>query len=164
MGIYKNGIWKQNEFNEYILPRGYLQLDYLESSRTQYIDTNFKLNQNSRVKINFYQNSYSSGYQIPFGTRVSNTYQFFIGGAHANGRNDWYYRYGSLLNDPTLTGEPDVNGYHEADLNRRIYKLDNYNYVFTPQTFQTNYNCYIFGVNAEGVFDTSTVPWRAAQR
>ena len=155
MAINKNGQWIQSGFNERLLPDGYTQLEYIESSGTQYIDTNFKPNQNSRIKINFYQNSYSSGFQIPFGTRVSNTYQFFIGGAHQNGRNDWYYRYGSILHDPNLTGNPDVDGYHEADLNGRIYKLDNYIYVFSPTTFQTNYNCYIFGVNAEGVFDTS---------
>lgn len=55
MGIYKNGIWEQNEFNERMLPDGYTQLEYIEGTGTQYININFAAKSNCIIntKINF---------------------------------------------------------------------------------------------------------------
>ena len=100
-------------------------------------------------------NTYSSGYRVPFGTRVSNTYQFFIGSAHEGGRDDWYYRYGSVNYDSSPTGNPPVDGMHHADLNKNVYTLDNFTHTFASSTFQSSHNCYIFGVNANGSVSSS---------
>ena len=40
MSIYKNGIWVQSSINERLLPEGYTQIEYLESTGTQWIDSN----------------------------------------------------------------------------------------------------------------------------
>ena len=156
MGIYKTGIWKTNNIYEKTLPDGYTELEYIESTGTQYIDTGFKPNQDTRIISDFYMNTYSSWYRVPFGTRAANTLQFFIGSAREGGRDDWYYRYNSIVWDPIEAGNPGVAGFHHADLNKNIFTLDNYSYTFTPATFQTDYNCYIFGVNYSGGFDTAT--------
>lgn len=132
------------------LPPEYQAVEYIESTGTQYIDTGFKPNQDTRIISDFYMNTYSSGYRVPFGTRVSNTYQFFIGSAHEGGRDDWYYRYGSVNYDSSPKGDPPVDGMHHADLNKNVYTLDNFTHTFSPSTFQSSHNCYIFGVNANG--------------
>lgn len=58
------------------LPEGYLQLSYIESSGTQYIDTGFKPNNNTRVVMDVM--STSSGTFAFFGTRDTETTNAYI--------------------------------------------------------------------------------------
>ena len=58
------------------LPEGYLQLSYIESSGTQYIDTGFKPNNNTRVVMDAM--STSSGTFAFFGTRDTETANAYI--------------------------------------------------------------------------------------
>ncbi len=51
-----------------VLPAGYTQLEYIESTGTQYIDTGIKGNNNTRFDINF-QNTAGTG--MVFGSRIS---------------------------------------------------------------------------------------------
>lgn len=142
-------IFGETEYDRRGLPDEYIWLTYIKSTGAQYIDTKFKPNQNTRIICDFYMMNYNTGYRIPFGTRVGNNYQFLIGSARQNGRDDWYHRYGSL-DTVSPAGNPSVEGIHHADLNKNYYTLDNFTHTFNSQTFQTDYNCYIFGVNASG--------------
>lgn len=51
------------------LPEGYLELEYIQSSGTQYIDTGFKPNQNTRIVMDVQLINPGSSYQAVFGTR-----------------------------------------------------------------------------------------------
>ena len=51
-----------------ILPDGYVQLEYIQSSGTQYIDTGFKPNQDTRVTMDF-QLLNENGWRVLFGAR-----------------------------------------------------------------------------------------------
>ena len=45
MAINKNGQWIQSGFNERFIPGGYTQLEYIENTGSQYIDTGVYPNQ-----------------------------------------------------------------------------------------------------------------------
>lgn len=53
------------------LPEGYTQVNYIQSSGAQYIDTGFTPNQNSRVVMDCEANTLTSGGIFPFGVRTS---------------------------------------------------------------------------------------------
>ena len=59
-------------FTPRTLPSGFTQVEYLESSGTQYIDTGFKHNQNTRICIDI-KNAQSKTTTCAFGGRISNT-------------------------------------------------------------------------------------------
>ena len=45
------GVWTQIHNPASDVPEGYTQLEYIESSKTQYIDTGFKPNQDTKAEI-----------------------------------------------------------------------------------------------------------------
>ena len=47
------GVWTQIHNPASDVPEGYTQLEYIESSKTQYIDTGFKPNQNTKAEIKY---------------------------------------------------------------------------------------------------------------
>jgi hypothetical protein len=84
------------------LPSGYTQLEYIESSGTQYIDTGFIANQDTRVVLDYKATSATSGGTGVFGCRTnsaSNAFVLFImpSGAY------WNYGTQSQLNTFTTT-------------------------------------------------------------
>ena len=58
------------------LPAGYTQVLYIESSGTQYIDTGFTANQDTRVVLDFAMSDESA--QGIFGSRVSQDASIFV--------------------------------------------------------------------------------------
>lgn len=61
MGIYKTGVWSEGSIYERTLPEGYTELEYIESTGTQYIDTNVILsNNNFEIKVDFEFTEYTS--------------------------------------------------------------------------------------------------------
>ena len=125
-----------------ILPDGYTQVDYIESSGTQYIDTGFKPNQDTRMVAKVYIDS-ATDYNNVGGARNSNNEQFHI--IIANNRFD--ARYGTkgfnISQIPT--------GNKEFDFNKNnIYINDELKNTFAVQAFQSSYNAYIFCVNNTG--------------
>ena len=81
MNINKNGVWKQNCLHERILPEGYMQLEYIESTGTQYIDTGFVPNAQTSVELEFSDFIVKNDYGAPLGARNgdgSNQFWFFI--------------------------------------------------------------------------------------
>ena len=63
-----------NEKQDYYLPDGYTQLEYLESSGTQYIDTGYKANQKTEYEVKFsYSKMIDSSNGFVLGARISST-------------------------------------------------------------------------------------------
>ena len=125
-----------------ILPSEYTAVDYIESSGTQYIDTGFKPNQNTRMTANIDILS-TIGYTNVGGARDGNTNQFHI---IITPGNYFDARYSSSSKGVTTT----LIGKHNFDFNKNTLIIDDGTYIFTSTTFQSQYNAYIFAVNNAG--------------
>ena len=91
MNINKNGVWKQNCLHERILPEGYMQLEYIESTGTQYIDLGLKGNLTTCAEIKFNKITASSYNVISlFGdnTTSSLSIDFILPTSSNNARNN----------------------------------------------------------------------------
>ena len=101
------------------IPSGYAALPYIESTGTQYIDTGFAPNQDTRVVIDFQSTQTTGGWPI-IGSRSSsssNTYTF--GSTSTN--NAWLsgYNTGSINSGVVEDAER-----HVADKNKNLLYLD----------------------------------------
>lgn len=101
------------------LPKGYTELSHIETTGTQYIDTGFTPNQDSRVITRF---KYKSGTHI-YGTRqsasssTSASRNFVLRAISGN----WQPCYGYTLGG---TGVPHDNEWHTADQDKNIFRID----------------------------------------
>lgn len=109
------------------LPSGYTQLEYIESSGTQYINSNFYANQNSRVYMDF---EYLSG-DVVFGAyNTSGTAGFGLQAAS----NQWYTYYGSSSSYSGVAVTTKTR--YQADLNKNVFYLNGeIARIATPNTF-----------------------------
>ena len=141
-------------FLETGLPRGYTLLKYVETNGTQYIDTEFKPNNNSRIVMDFESindyTSMSNGLCPLFGARngsSSGAFGIWFG-------DKTYPHYGNASYS--------ANGYFTADIKNRIVYDMNKNVVTvndtvitcTNYTFNTNYNLCLLAFNNYGTIDT----------
>lgn len=70
--ICDSNVMKGYKFSEVgLIPNGYKQIEYLESSGTQRIDTNIVGGKNTAIEIKFYVSSIGSSYEGIFGSRVA---------------------------------------------------------------------------------------------
>lgn len=72
MSIFKMGLWSQDSLQERLLPEGYTQLEYIESTGTQYIDTG--INSDSTLKLAMdlqFTSGGPSSYQNPIGSIIN---------------------------------------------------------------------------------------------
>lgn len=113
------------------------ELDFLESSGTQYINTGFKPNQNTRVKILF---SYSSGGYV-FGSEKAWKSASYDLHSSLCAYNNESYSFGALT----------ANLIYFADFNKNNFKLQTgTTKTFTSATFSSGLNLYLFGGNRGG--------------
>lgn len=128
------------------LPVDYIELQYIQSSGTQYIDTGYKPNNNTRVQCKFELLESGRAYGI-FGSRIA--YQNTAFDLFAYGQNsskDFQDDYGSNVNAPMAS----TLGIYEIDKNKNVTNLNGNIYTFPSSTFQSNYNMYILGINTAG--------------
>lgn len=128
------------------LPVDYIELQYIQSSGTQYINTGFKPNNNTRVQCKFELLESGRAYGI-FGSRIG--YQNTAFDLFANGQNSSKYfqdDYGSNVNAPMAS----TLGIYEIDKNKNVTNINGNIYTFPSSTFQSNYNMYILGINTAG--------------
>lgn len=139
-----------NLTSEASLPKEYTQVEYIESNGTQYIDTGFKPNQNTKVDIKLYSLITNTYFNVPFGSRVGDTKQFFVG-MQTNSIKYWFLRYGTLTHLSTYGVK---YGYNHIVFNKnKVYFNNSLAYTFNQQTFQNPYNMYLFACNIDGVAD-----------
>ena len=151
-GDFAGTVWTEPFAILPALPGGYKAVEWIRSSGTQYIDTGFKPDVNTRADFHFFMEEFGSwsDWAAPFGSRNANSYQFFAGAARQNGRDDWFRRFSNNGTDGghTPTGEPSVVGEHFFSLNKMTYTLDGYTDTFTAYAiFSKTYNAYVFAVN-----------------
>lgn len=99
------------------LPSGYTQLEYIQSSGTQYVDTEFIPNQDSRIVYDCERLSAAASEHF-FGIRTGNSavaaFCFYI---YSSG---WRYAY----NSATLTGTGPSTGRYVFDANKNIANIN----------------------------------------
>ena len=129
------------------LPEGYTELAWIESTGTQYIDTGFKPNNNTRVLAsvaNFLTTDKSTSV---FGTRASSssTDSFVLmvssGGIY---RSD----YGS--SKVSFASDVSFDGNIEIDKNKAVTSMNGVSVTGEKNTFSATYNLYLCGTNTGG--------------
>ena len=129
------------------LPEGYTELEYIESSGTQWIDTGFKPNQDTQVLAEINYVNTSAAYNCAFGSRDAvNVNQFWI--MWASDYNFFQSRYGAQ----SLTVRAPLSSNNQINFNKNLVSVDGVQTEGDYLDFQGNYSLYLFGCNATGVF------------
>ena len=129
------------------LPTGYTQVEYIQSSGTQYIDTNFKPNGETTVNIAFQTSSAPDNLNdtLPvYGTATdynSNAFEFWTlsGGFATYGSQDYKSNLG------ITTGKK-----HTVSQAKNVLTVDGTSYTFTKQTFTAPYSLLLFATHRSG--------------
>ena len=126
------------------LPDGYTELEYLQSSGTQYIDTGFKPNQNTAIMIDLDLDGSFSQYCAPFGARTGDKAQFwaFTNKEHTT----WAARYATTEKSISKA----ITGRRSISLNKNTFSVDKASATFASASFQSQYNMWIFATNSSG--------------
>lgn len=130
----------------------YTRLEYIESSGTQYIDTGFKPNQDSRIVVDFHKSPYSS-IECLFGVRIANGNDGFAVWA----TDSIVY---PLFADNTYDKYPiTINSLQRLsyDLNKNIFKVGGSSVTMDLTNFQSGHNLYLFNLNNNGTINTNYV-------
>ena len=130
------------------LPAGYTQLEYIESTGTQYIDTGYVPNSNSQFDITFLVNQANLNVDCPlFGVRTSgsgNSYTFWCHGVGYSAAT-----YSALIfNDKeNRISNFKLNNKHHVTLKNGLYSINGVNTSFTKVGEGTpNQNLILFGL------------------
>ena len=121
-----------------ILPPRFVPLDYIESTGTQYINTGFKHNQNTRVVCEF---EYSGGYYI-------------FGACNAwKNKNMSLYMAGAAYNTTSInfTALSKDGKKHTVDWNKNVLTIDGtVKNTFSASTFSCDYPMFLFADDTGG--------------
>lgn len=129
-------------FEKVELPSGYTQLSHIQSSGTQWIDTGFKPNQDTRVVASFtMMQTDSKWYKLWGSGNGSYTNDFAL---WASGTTKLQLCYGNQT--PTISCD---GGHVYADANKNVWNTDGVTTTLTSQTLTCNYPMYIFSVNKD---------------
>ena len=136
------GVWTQIHDPASDVPEGYTQLEYIESSKTQYIDTGFKPNQNTKAEIK-YQTPDTKSHCIAGCDTAwkSKGFSFYPSDAEFGNASQ-----GSRL---TRTGQITIDILDKGVL----YRNGTQSWASTSQTFSCDWNFYIFAQNRNGTFN-----------
>lgn len=143
------------EGQQVTLPSGYLRLNYLQSSGTQYINTGFKPNSNTRAIFSILFGSIPSEDVGCFGAR--NLYK--VGQFSLVFRRTGELRF-EYENQHLIAGTLSVNDYHFIDINKNVINLDGNLITATFANFQVPYPAILFGLMSEESLYTSIVMTR----
>ena len=128
----------------------YTKLKYIESNGTQYIDTGFKPNQDTRVVCDF---SHKGGNVFSiFGGRTayqSTDYSFWMNGG------SWLSNYNVLSESAEVTT---TDNRYVVDKDKNVTSISGATMQSAYGSFQSPYNMYLFNCNNSNVADTRVAP------
>ena len=133
------------------LPNGYTQVEYIQSSGSQYIDTGIYPNQNTTIEISAYTTDTSNDKPL-FGERNGNNVAFLAWtnpqntahpafAFHDTGNVDTYFGFTSGIK-------------HTIMLYNGGFICDGKVYSFATKTFKSSYKLLLFGLNNAGSIDS----------
>ena len=162
-GTLEEGAMTQVEYSEALVTTRdilgslpYVELEYIQSTGTQYIDTGVPANGDVKIDIDFLTSG-STAYHSILGARSSEKLMYFLN-ADSNGGLDYTRKeigYKSSLDQPTLSFTT-----HEVRTNilwdKTSITISNtngsYNKVFSGN-FESGLNIFLFGFNDNGTVD-----------
>lgn len=131
------------------LPAGYTELSYIESSGTQYVDTGFTPNENTRVTADFQAVSFSGTFNAVFGERNSSGANGIMLYAQ-NSTNQYCALYGAqYLAIPNVTLE--TTNRHSCDFNKNSISLDGETVAAGVQAFTGASTITLFCMNQDNL-------------
>lgn len=142
------GVFIDGPLTSVSLPSGYRRLEYIQSSGTQYINTNVKPNQNTRVFLDFEPTAAYSSIVGIFGVRDTNSatspnqFVFWNNGA-STFRTDYFGTNKTMTVSTLLTRQ-------QVDKNENITTIGSVSATNTASTGQCTNNLYLFCTNAAG--------------
>lgn len=142
----RRGLMIANALKSGDLPSGYTALEYLQSTGTQYIDTGFKPNQDTRAVVDCNIAGTMGSYGC-FGARdYTNSRSFWFGKA-SSAYKSCYFAYKQNSQATTLAaGYCDAR--HTFDANKNKLYIDGTQVVsLATATFSVNYNFFLFAMN-----------------
>lgn len=131
------------------LPGGFSELESIISTGTQYIDTEFKVNQDTTVVAAFKMTANASNHQMMFGSRnTTSTGQYILGFAGHKSPAVWRSDFGTsqVSFESTL-------GYADRILaikKKNVCTLNGTSVTNTAATFESSYNMILMGGNSAG--------------
>lgn len=135
----------------------YIELEYIESTGTQYIDTEFKPNNNTRIVMDFENlgdySAMTTGLCPFFGARnatSSAVFALWVG-------TKTYPHYGNVSYNKNGYFSVDINTRLIYDFNKNVVNIGDTQITCSTSTFTTNYNLYLFTVNNYGNVETRRV-------
>lgn len=126
------------------LPSGYKRLEYIQSSGTQYIDTGFKPNHNTRVVADCYLDSAASTMSAFGAWTGTSTNAFIHAGKSDNSACVFFYGTGNTSISVSKTGR------HLIDFNMNEASIDGVSASATTQTFYCTYSMFLMAYNSAG--------------
>lgn len=142
-----------------VLPEGYTQVAYIQSGGTQYVDTGFKPNQDTRVVMDFELLSVTGQYADPiFGVRTSASaagYYFWASGT-AVATEQYQSGYNNSSTYPAVTRV----GRHTVDKNKNVTTVDGVTTEAAYAAFTTAWNMLLFQSYNNGNLYSQTTKMR----
>ena len=137
-----------DNFTRRELPSGYTQVLYIESSGTQYIDSMFKPNQDTRVVLDFQMTAENSDLSanVVFGARSSASSKAFA--VQWNTSNDNFQHFYNNGYDNLDFGKFDIR--QIVEMNKNVFSLNGETHTRTYASFQCAYALYLFALNNAG--------------
>ena len=133
------------------LPEGFIELTYIESTGTQYIDTEFKPNQDTRVVADCQFDSTPSSDAAVFGVRNANVGQFWA--YYRPPANAFSFRYANSSTNNLAAATPTVRNI--LDANKNVFVAGANSVTATSSSFSASYPIYLFAVNNAGTVQYS---------
>ena len=133
------------------LPSGYKRLEYIQSTGTQYVDSGFKPNQNTRVIMDVKLLSQTTANIGIFGVRdvvMANEAKKFIAWSMSTGssiRSDYFGTYANVLKSTSIVGNRII-----LDKNKNICKFGSVVLTNTSATGQCTKSIYLLCTNDGG--------------
>lgn len=122
----------------------YEEVDYIQSTGTQYIDTGVKPNANTKVLAEYYVSIPTKGSYIVGCYGISNTNRFQF-----NHGSSYFCGYGSSYNNSTTGATTLAN--RTLEISAGTFKVDNVSVATISSSFDSNaINMYMFANNANG--------------
>lgn len=129
----------------------YTPLKYIESTGTQYIDTGYKPNTNTKIEIGAYTTDTTNDKPL-FGVRKSNGVDGFLCWFNPQVAEQPGFAVGSMSNTYTSYGIATGVRY-DVTLSNSLFTMNELSYPFDAQTFTSSYNLYLLALNKADVLD-----------
>lgn len=139
------------------LPLGYFELTYIQSTGTQYIDTGFKPNQDTRLVLDFENtgdySSMTTGLCPLFGARnasaasSASAFGLWIGSKS-------FPHYGNVAYNANGNFTVDLNARLTYEMNKNVVSIGSKVITCSSATFTTNYNLCLLTFNNYGTIET----------